>query len=169
MLNCFTRPQCFHNFKWLRQQLVKGFDLATTYSRAELDLSNIGREFVSQVSPQVFSMGSDLKWCQLSIHVVRAGLILGLRSANERRYRVTPSLIGWAQPRISPVRAATHRAGFVVLTLCAHFVSSAHSVGRNTCTQTGLLSVCTASWKQKGSHADCLIVSEGSKGCHSCV
>ena len=26
-----------------------------------------------------------------------AGLILGLRPANERRYKVTPSLIGWAQ------------------------------------------------------------------------
>ena len=25
------------------------------------------------------------------------GLILGLRPANERRYKVTPSLIGWAQ------------------------------------------------------------------------
>ena len=29
---------------------------------------------------------------------MRSGLILGLRSANERRrYKVTPSLIGWAQ------------------------------------------------------------------------
>ena len=26
-----------------------------------------------------------------------SGLILGLRPANERRYKVTPSLIGWAQ------------------------------------------------------------------------
>ena len=32
------------------------------------------------------------------------GLILGLHPANERRrYKVTASLIGWAQPRISPV------------------------------------------------------------------
>ena len=32
------------------------------------------------------------KWIQ------EAGLILGLRPANERRrYKVTPSLIGWAQ------------------------------------------------------------------------
>ena len=32
------------------------------------------------------------------------GLILGLRPANERRrYKVTLSLFGWVQPRISPV------------------------------------------------------------------
>ena len=32
-----------------------------------------------------------------------SGLILGLRPANERRrYKVTSSLIGWVQPRISP-------------------------------------------------------------------
>ena len=31
-------------------------------------------------------------------HVPHSGLILGLRPANERRrYKVTPSLIGWAQ------------------------------------------------------------------------
>ena len=30
--------------------------------------------------------------------IVKSGLILGLRPANERRrYKVTPSLIGWAQ------------------------------------------------------------------------
>ena len=33
-----------------------------------------------------------------------SGLILGLCSANDRRrYKVTPSLIGWGKPRISPV------------------------------------------------------------------
>ena len=39
-----------------------------------------------------------------SRHGYNSGLILGLRPANEiRRYKVTPSVIGWAQPRISPV------------------------------------------------------------------
>ena len=34
---------------------------------------------------------------------IYSGLILGLRLANERRlYKVTPSLIGWGNPRISP-------------------------------------------------------------------
>ena len=35
----------------------------------------------------------------------KIGLILGLRPANERRrYKVTASLIGWAQTYISPVK-----------------------------------------------------------------
>ena len=50
--------------------------------------------------------GSDHRW-EVIIDVVTcdmSGLILGLRPANERRrYKVTPSLIGWVQPRISPV------------------------------------------------------------------
>ena len=34
----------------------------------------------------------------LDEHASITGMILGLRSANERRrYKVTPSLIGWAQ------------------------------------------------------------------------
>ena len=37
-------------------------------------------------------------WSQRSIGQYDPGLILGLRPANERRrYKVTPSLIGWAQ------------------------------------------------------------------------
>ena len=37
-----------------------------------------------------------------------AGLILGLRPANERRrYKLSPSLIGWRNPRISPNMAYT--------------------------------------------------------------
>ena len=39
-----------------------------------------------------------LKHTTLQTNTVVAGLILGLRPANERRrYKVTPSLIGWAQ------------------------------------------------------------------------
>ena len=35
---------------------------------------------------------------QLMLQEAKAGIILGLRPANERRrYKVTPSLIGWAQ------------------------------------------------------------------------
>ena len=36
-------------------------------------------------------------------HIPQAGMILGLRPANERRrYTVTPSLIGWAQTQNQP-------------------------------------------------------------------
>ena len=39
--------------------------------------------------------GSKRRW---SSDLIRAGLILGLRPANERRrYKITPSLIGWSQ------------------------------------------------------------------------
>ena len=41
------------------------------------------------------------QWCMYNMDNERldiSGLILGLRPANERRrYKVTPSLIGWAQ------------------------------------------------------------------------
>ena len=44
----------------------------------------------------------DILWSHIAYFYVKkfhqAGLILGLRPANERRrYKVTPSLIGWAQ------------------------------------------------------------------------
>ena len=39
-------------------------------------------------------------------HITNAGLILGLRPANERRrYTITPSLIGWAQTQNKPWNA----------------------------------------------------------------
>ena len=50
----------------------------------------------------ILRVDSDTSWqypymCYFHIDYV-SGLILGLRSANERRrYKVTPSLIGWAQ------------------------------------------------------------------------
>ena len=45
----------------------------------------------------MFGLNVLWRWAQ------NAGLIPGLRPANERRrYEVTPSLIGWRKPRISP-------------------------------------------------------------------
>ena len=46
-----------------------------------------------------FCLSLNVLTFQVAVHIyVRAGLILGLYPANERRrYEVTPSLIGWAQ------------------------------------------------------------------------
>ena len=69
----------------------------------------VSTKFLSRASPEAIKNNSGavndenvvkitflLQWL---IHSLREpGLILGLRPANERRrYKVTPSLIGWAQ------------------------------------------------------------------------
>ena len=49
--------------------------------------------------------------CQESHISIHTGLIPGVHSANERRcYKVTPSLIGWAQTKMSPVHKILYRA-----------------------------------------------------------
>ena len=65
-------------------------------------------------------------YSQMSSVVIITGLILGLHPANERRrYKVTPSLIGWAQTKNQPCNQ--HRCNcwdtkqiFAPRTLCAY-------------------------------------------------
>ena len=48
----------------------------------------------------IYSINGDLhfRFDAIDYSCMNSGLILGLRPANERRrYKVTPSLIGWAQ------------------------------------------------------------------------